>query len=75
LSTHPGAVGELVQREIEAFLNFGYLFGGRVLIMRLVREVSVTAIPPQEATGCRKLGPSVARESGERKAHRARHTC
>jgi hypothetical protein len=53
LSTHPGPVGELIQREIEAFLNFGYLFGGRALIMGLVREVSVTAIPPQEATGCR----------------------
>jgi hypothetical protein len=65
LSTHPGPVGELIQREIEAFLNFGHLVGSGALIMRLVHEVSVADIAPQQATGGRDWGLSVGRKSGE----------
>ncbi|MDT7639041.1 MAG: hypothetical protein QOC83_3329, partial [Pseudonocardiales bacterium] len=38
--THPGSVGELIHREIHAFLDFGYRFDGGALIMRLAQEVT-----------------------------------
>lgn len=40
VTTYPGPVGELVQREILAHLNFGHRFGNdTALVARLVRDV------------------------------------
>jgi hypothetical protein len=50
LSTHPGSVGELVHREIHAFLDFGYRFDGGALIMRLAQEVTDADVVPRRPT-------------------------
>jgi hypothetical protein len=38
-SRYPGPVGELIQREIEAFLGFGYRFTSGALFARLANHV------------------------------------
>ena len=50
LSTHPGSVGELIHREIHAFLDFGYRFNGDALIMRLAQEVTDADVVPRRPT-------------------------
>jgi len=46
LSTYPGPVGDLIHRELQAFLEFGYRFGdGTGLAARLVEHVMATAQP------------------------------
>lgn len=50
LSTHPGSVGELIHREIHAFLDFGYRFDGGALIMRLAQEVTDADVVPRRPT-------------------------
>jgi hypothetical protein len=44
LWTYPGPVGELIQREIEAFLSFGYRFGDGQSLMRLAEVVMACPI-------------------------------
>lgn len=39
LTAYPGPVGELIHREVQAFLDFGYRFGGSGLAERLVDHV------------------------------------
>jgi hypothetical protein len=35
----PGAIGELIQRELQAATDFGYRLGGAALITRLIEDV------------------------------------
>jgi hypothetical protein len=39
---YPGPVGDLIHREIQAFLDFGHRFDGSGLIARLVNHVMTT---------------------------------
>ena len=49
LDSHPGPVGELIHRELQAFLEFGYRFDdGTGLVARLVEYMMPTA--PQDAS-------------------------
>jgi hypothetical protein len=42
---YPGAVGELVHRELTAYADFGYRFTGDALIPRLAAEILAKAVP------------------------------
>ena len=42
---YPGPVGELVRRELRAFVDFGYRFDGSGLVPRLVDELLGDATP------------------------------
>lgn len=47
LSTYPGPVGDLIHRELQAFLEFGYRFDdGTGLVTRLVDHLMATALNP-----------------------------
>jgi hypothetical protein len=43
---YPGAVGELIHRELEAAQNFGYLLVNGSLLRRLVAQVMEADGPP-----------------------------
>lgn len=47
---YPGALGELVQRELVAFVQFGYRLTGDGLIPRLAAEI-LAEVQDNEATG------------------------
>ena len=42
---YPGALGELVHRELTAYADFGYRFAGDALIPRLAAEVLAQVVP------------------------------
>ena len=42
---YPGALGELVHRELTAYADFGYRFAGDALIPRLATEVLAKVVP------------------------------
>jgi len=42
---HPGPVGELLQRELDAYADFGYRFDTDRLVPRLAEEVLATPVP------------------------------
>lgn len=42
---HPGAVGELVHRELIAFADFGFRFAADALIHRLAAEILAMRVP------------------------------
>jgi hypothetical protein len=42
---YPGALGELVHRELTAYADFGYRFAGDALIPRLAAEVLAKVVP------------------------------
>jgi hypothetical protein len=46
---YPGAIGDLVHRELLAWDEFGYRLGSHTLIMGLVAAVEVAAEPEVEA--------------------------
>lgn len=43
---HAGAIGELVQRELSAYAEFGHRFASDALIPRLAAEILATASAP-----------------------------
>jgi hypothetical protein len=42
---YPGAVGDLLYRELCAYADFGYRFGDRALIPRLAAEILTKVVP------------------------------
>lgn len=42
---YPGALGELVARELTAYADFGYRFTGDALIPRLASEILAKVVP------------------------------
>jgi len=42
---YPGAIGELVYRELCAYADFGYRFAGDALIPRLATEILAKVVP------------------------------
>jgi hypothetical protein len=52
LREYPGALGELVHRELQAFADFGYRLAGDRLVARLAAEL-LSAVQEGEAPGTR----------------------
>jgi len=48
---YPGPVGELLQRELIAFEDFGYRLAVDGLIMRLVAHLTTITAPPPDERG------------------------
>jgi hypothetical protein len=42
---YPGAVGDLIYRELCAYADFGYRFGDRALIPKLAAEILAKVVP------------------------------
>ncbi len=52
---YPGAVGELLAREMSSWGGFGYRFGGDRLVARLVEHVEhIGGFGPPQPTPCRR---------------------
>lgn len=47
---YPGAVGQILSKELLAWEDFGYRLGSQRLINRLVHELMTTPMPPTPPT-------------------------
>jgi len=46
---YPGPVGELLRRELLDWADFGYRFGGRALVTRLIEHLSSAPLAATDA--------------------------
>jgi hypothetical protein len=50
---YPGSIGELIQRELTAYADFGYRFADNNLISRLTAEILATSVSDRvDESGC-----------------------
>jgi hypothetical protein len=50
---YPGSIGELIQRELTAYADFGYRFADNTLISRLAAEILATSVSDRvDENGC-----------------------